>query len=537
MTGVTEVQKENYDPLAGDDAIDMHDAVRTHRAVRRRGVAAAAIAVAILGSSAGLGRSPAGGFSGSAGGAAGGSSAAWFGSASAGVLGRSSASGPARFPGGAAISWAGDFRRVRTHLTVPFALRAPAGAPEPSVSGRRLVNAHGQGLRLLGVNRPGTHYECVQTTDRIFDGPSGDASVQAIASWHATAVRVTLNEDCWLGINGVSPAVSGAAYRTAIAGYVARLHQYGLAAILTLQWSDGDYTGGTCQQKADPAGAVCQKPMPDAAHAAAFWTSVASTFKNDHAAVFDLFSEPFPDRLMSSRPAAWACWLRGGRFCTGFSYQVAGMQTLLQAVRRAGATNVVAVGGINYANDDSGWRANRPADPAHNLAASWHSYSWNACHTKACWDQQIAPLADGVPLIADEIGEDDCAHSYIDTLMPWLDQRGASYLAWGWKAQSARFPCGDFNHGNAGPSLITSYEGTPTPYGSGLEDHLTACASARGGPADTATARPRGRVSDALESPLPQAWQRPHRQTRLGKITIVPPWRPRPKQEATRTKS
>jgi len=213
------------------------------------------------------------------------------------------------------------------------------------------------------------------------------------------------------------------------------------------------------------------------------------------------------------------------------------MQTLLQAVRRAGATNVVAVGGINYANDDSGWRANRPADPAHNLAASWHSYSWNACHTKACWDQQIAPLADGVPLIADEIGEDDCAHSYIDTLMSWLDQRGASYLAWGWKAQSARFPCGDFNHGNAGPSLITSYEGTPTPYGSGLEDHLTACASARGGPADTATARPRGRVSDALEIPLPQAWQRPHRQTRLGKIAIVPPWRPRPKQEATRTKS
>ncbi len=412
---MTEVQKEGDGQIVGHDAIDVHDPVRNRGALGNCGAVVAAIAAAILGASAG-----------------------GFGSSPAGALG-----GP------------------------------PGGAPQPLVSGHRLVNARGQTLRLLGVNRPGTHYECVQTTDRIFDGPSDYASVQAIASWHATAVRVTLNEDCWLGINGVSPAVSGQAYRTAIAGYVALLHQYGLAAILVLQWSDGGYTGGTCEQKTDPASAVCQKPMPDAAHAAAFWTSVASTFKSDHAAVFDLFSEPFPDRLMSARPAAWACWLRGGRFCTGFSYQVAGMQTLLQAVRRTGATNVVVVGGINYANDDSGWLANRPADPAHNLAASWHSYSWNACHTEACWNQQIVPLARGVPLITDEIGEDDCAHSYIDTLMSWLDQRGVSYLAWAWKAESARFPCGDFNHGKAGPSLITSYDGTPTPYGVGLEDRLT----------------------------------------------------------------
>ncbi len=362
------------------------------------------------------------------------------------------------------------------HRAAPAPVPAVAGVARLSVSGRRLVDGHGQTVRLLGVNRPGTHYECVQTGDRIFDGPSNDASIAAIASWRATAVRVPLNEDCWLGIHGVSPAVGGEAYRSAIAGYVARLHQHGLAAIVDLQWSDGYYAGGTCQQKTGRAGAVCLKPMPDAAHAPAFWSSVAATFKNDHATVFDLFSEPFPDRMMSSRRAAWACWLKGGRFCSGFSYRAAGMRTLLRAVRRSGATNVVLVGGINYANDDSGWLAHRPIDRTGNLAASWHSYSWNACHRITCWSRQIAPVANKVPIVADEIGEDDCAHSYIGTLMPWLDRHGASYLAWAWKAADARFPCGDFNHGQAGPSLITSYRGTPTAYGAGLKNHLKSTA-------------------------------------------------------------
>ena len=39
---------------------------------------------------------------------------------------------------------------------------------------------------------------------QVFDGPADSTSVQAMAAWHINAVRVPLNEDCWLGINGVS---------------------------------------------------------------------------------------------------------------------------------------------------------------------------------------------------------------------------------------------------------------------------------------------------------------------------------------------
>src|SRR2546421_635582 len=71
--------------------------------------------------------------------------------------------------------------------------------------------------------------------------------------------------------------------------------------------------------------------------------------------------------------AAWTCWRDGGT-CPGVSFQVAGMQTLLNAVRATGATNVVALGGVGYANSLSRWVAYKPADPLNNLMAAWHVY-------------------------------------------------------------------------------------------------------------------------------------------------------------------
>ncbi len=73
------------------------------------------------------------------------------------------------------------------------------------VSGNRLLDAHGRRLILRGVNRSGSEYACIQGWG-IFDGPSTAASVQAMAAWHMNFVRVPLNEDCWLGINGVKRA-------------------------------------------------------------------------------------------------------------------------------------------------------------------------------------------------------------------------------------------------------------------------------------------------------------------------------------------
>jgi len=333
-------------------------------------------------------------------------------------------------------------------------------APALHVVGNRLVDAAGATVVLHGVNRSGAEFQCVHGFG-IFDGPMDAASVTAIASWNVNAVRVPLNEDCWLGLSNVQAQYAGANYQNAIRSYVALLHQYGIVAILDLHWSDGVYSGNS--SACTDATATCQKPMPGTAHAVDFWRSVATTFASDPATVFDLFNEPYPDRATSTLTQAWTCWRDGGT-CPGISYSVAGMQTLISAVRAAGAQNVILLGGLAYSNDMTQWLTFKPSDPAGNLAASWHSYNFNLCVTSSCWDQQIAPVAAQVPLVAGEVGENDCAHGYIDTLMTWLDQHGIAYLGWTWNT----WPC------NSGPALIAAYDGTPTAFGVGLRDHLRA---------------------------------------------------------------
>jgi endoglucanase len=356
-------------------------------------------------------------------------------------------------------------------VTVAPAAATAATAPQLHVSGNTLVDASGQRVVLHGVDRSGTEYECVQGNG-IFDGPSDQASVTAMKNVGINVVRIPLNEACWNGESYVNPAYAGANYQTAIKSYVNLLNSNGIVAIVELHWTDGLYTGNSAG--CSSAEAICQKPMPDSSESVPFWSSVASTFKGNDSVIFDLFNEPYPDRALSSETAAWQCWLNGGTSCTaGISYPVAGMQTLVNTVRATGASNVIMLGGLAYSNDLTQWLTYKPTDPDGNLAAAWHSYNFNVCDTQSCWTSQISPVIAQVPLIAGEIGENDCADTYIDPLMSYLDSEQSSYLAWAWNA--------DFNC-STGPGLITDYTGTPTAYGAGYESHLESLASISGSP-------------------------------------------------------
>jgi endoglucanase len=332
-------------------------------------------------------------------------------------------------------------------------------APALHVSGNKLVNGSGKRVVLRGVNRSGGEFACVQGFG-IWDGPMGQPSVTAMKRWHINAVRVPLNEACWNGQSYVKPAFRGANYQRAVEAYVRLLNRNGLVAILDLSFSDGAYPGPGANCSSPQA--RCQKPMPDAAQAPRFWTSVARAFKGNDAVIFDLFNEPYPQAAGGTASQNWQCW-RSGSNCVGIPYPVAGMQSLVNAVRSAGANNVILLGGIRWANDLTQWLASEPSDPDHNLAASWHSYGFNACRTVSCWDSQIAPVIAQVPVVVGEMGERGCTDTYIRPLMSWLDARSTSYLAWAWNAD---FGC------SSGPSLITNYGGTPTGYGAGYRSHL-----------------------------------------------------------------
>ncbi|MCW2894296.1 MAG: cellulose-binding protein, partial [Actinomycetia bacterium] len=334
-------------------------------------------------------------------------------------------------------------------------------APQLHVSGNKLLNTAGQQVILRGVDRSGTEYACVQGNG-IFDGEVDQAAVSAMKSWGINAVRVPLNEACWNAESYVTAADAGTNYINSIKSYVSLLNSNGLVAILDLHWTDGAYTGPSAG--CSSAQATCQKPMPDAAQAIPFWSSVAATFGGNDAVIFDLFNEPYASRADNNNSAeGWQCWATGSP-CTGISYPVAGMQQMVTAVRGAGANNVIMLGGEEYSNDLTGWLQYEPTDPDHNLVASWHSYNFNSCSSQSCWTSQVAPVIAQVPVVAGEIGENDCAGSYINPLTAWLDSQNTSYLAWAWNA--------DFNC-SSGPGLVTDYvPGDPTAYGAAYKAHL-----------------------------------------------------------------
>ena len=354
---------------------------------------------------------------------------------------------------------------LRSSTTVRAAVSLPTGL---HVVGNQIEDGSGRTIMPRGADRMGTEYACrAQGDPSDFDGPVDQASVSAMLTWDINIVRVPLNEDCWLGING-EPAngKTAAQYQTDIVNWVNLLNQNGLIVILDLHWNNS----GTNQS-------LAQEPMPDLDHAPAFWTSVANTFKSNSSVIFDLYNEPYPG-FNNGSTTGWSCWKNGSTAastspCADVPFAVAGMQTLVNIVRATGSTNVIMLGGLAFANDLTGWLANEPTDPLNNLVASVHIYNFNACASVTCWNAQIAPVAAKVPVIAGEIGENDCAHTFIDSLMNWLDMENIGYLGWTWTVVSGG--C------SLGPVLITDYTGTPTAFGAGLQAHLLAL-TATGGP-------------------------------------------------------
>ena len=82
-----------------------------------------------------------------------------------------------------------------------------------------------------------------------------------------------------------------------------------------------------------------------------------------------------------------------------------------------------------------------------------------------------------LPLVVTELGEDDCAGTFIEPFMQWLDGHGASYLAWSWNSAPSCIPRPRATGQRSGPwPLVTDYiSGTPTGgYAQAFHDHLAA---------------------------------------------------------------
>jgi hypothetical protein len=221
---------------------------------------------------------------------------------------------------------------------------------------------------------------------------------------------------------------------------VARLAARGQYAVLDLHWSA-------------PAGERAgQRAMADADHAVDFWRSVARLLRDEPSVLFELYNEP--------HGIGWRCWREG--CATGDGWRAAGMQEMLSAIRGEGARQPVIATGLRWGNDLTGWLAAQPHDPAGQLVAGFHVYSFNDCTDAACWEREVAPVARQVPVLISEFGSDDCRPEFARSVLDWADSRGVSYTGWAWYPGD----CAGF------PALISDWSGAPTPYGRALRDRL-----------------------------------------------------------------
>src|ERR1022692_296909 len=175
----------------------------------------------------------------------------------------------------------------------------------------KIVDKNGDALVLHGVDESGTENYCttwgpppIVISPQGGPSPLTQDSLTAMKQWGLNTVRIPLNEDCWLGINGVNASVGGANYQTPILNAVNLITQTnGMYVVLDLHWS----APGTTL----PTG---QGTMPDLDHTVAFWQQVAAAYKNNGSVVFDLFNEPV---MSGSDDAQYSCWKNGSTTAGG----------------------------------------------------------------------------------------------------------------------------------------------------------------------------------------------------------------------------
>jgi len=323
-------------------------------------------------------------------------------------------------------------KRFQDYLTSPFILaflcfvlicllEKPAYAQLNTlyVTGNQLATATSSGctLRLKGVDIDGLEFSpygygpggssanCGGFTGNSTNGCGGDtmaAVTEAITAWHATVIRLPLNQDFWFGNSNAITQITASQYQSAVSIIVNYCASQNVYVIMDLHWS-GTYNGTTPTTPIIGAGwgtATGQQVMADA-NAVTFWGSVASQSwtKNNPAVLFDLYNEP-------NNLPSWTVWLKGGS-TGGTPAWTPGMQGLLNAVRSVGANNVCLLGGMSYCADLTGViGAPGPVTNVGNgVVYSAHLYGSNDGTTAASWNGEVpSSVLSVVPVFLGEFG-------------------------------------------------------------------------------------------------------------------------------------
>jgi hypothetical protein len=246
---------------------------------------------------------------------------------------------------------------------------------------------------------------------------SADQFLLMRRDWNANVVRLSVNQAFWLKN---SPQYSKA-YAGELARVVTAIEKAGMDVIVDSHRSSSGY-------------------MADS-NSVVFWKEVATVYRDDPHVLFELFNEP--------HDISWDLWLKGGTAPNGSV--VHGMQELYDAVRSTGATNLVVVGGLNWAYELSGIATHRVVGL--NIVYATHPYNFPGKQPND-WDRAFGALAATDPVIATEFGNFDCSKGYYQAFVDYAKARRISWTAWAWYPGGCGFP-----------GLITDSKGTPNAPG------------------------------------------------------------------------
>ena len=417
----------------------------------------------------------------------------------------------------------------------------PVGGPGLHVNGNHYVNGNGQTVLLHGVLHNGPEYACGQgwgiddgpgkagwnNVDQVFASMVSNDNGTLPHNWPINTFVIMLDEDCWLGINGIPAADSGQNYISYIKSLVTSAEKYGIYP--TLAYGVGDPGTDTPNYYDSPGG---QPPMANNDHTPLFWEEVANTFKNDPDVIFRLEEEPRPLGDSNTGLAAWQCWSQGdvqylpsgdnapptpptvassNTHCPGITddrghaFQAVGMQSMINIVRGTGAENVIQVPGVAYADALScgetvspttcGFLDNNPADmsgcaPSQSpctvavhdtlnppqLGADTDNYpdigqicgtANNVPRSVTCFNTMYGPVAAVMPYDSGETGIFNPSNPFPveQAYIDWMDSHAGNYYFAAWTV------AGSYN-------MVSSYAGTPiSPWGTWVYYHMTAAAT------------------------------------------------------------
>lgn len=265
-----------------------------------------------------------------------------------------------------------------------------------ATKGDHIVDSRGNIVVLRGVTRWSLEFNCG-------DGHFNLSDFQAIRSWGANAVRITLNSNFWL--NGYPNNCTSSAYQTTVKQAVANAEAAGLRPILVLQWAGNKLNGGR-------GGQMNMPPRPEAL---TFWQQVASLYASDPYVMFSLFSEPH-------NTPSWDGWLNGFSDTDG---PHAGMQEMANVVEQAAPGHIIFVSGEAYAKNLD-FVTNGHMVQGANIVLEVHPYGYFSSYSNQ-W-QGIQP---NYPIVDGELGLDSSGDT-VDTQLQTFENWQTGYFGWAW---------------------------------------------------------------------------------------------------------